>query len=192
MLEVAVGVGRQDDPQARELIGEARMLDLVGQQLNRRVGQAMTTGRHVGPGRSHRKTLHGRSRRPQGDDRFRNCRPRRGGVGRLRRFGGRVRAQFSHEAGRIYLAVAPTEMARNVISERVLGMPRERSYDPSLPFRRRAPGRADPVGLTFRPGAVVGSGTLGYIDVDIESERLVGDENGDRWRLEPALAGASG
>jgi hypothetical protein len=28
-----------------------------------------------------------------------------------------------------------TEMARNVISERVLGMPRERSHDPALPFR---------------------------------------------------------
>ena len=28
-----------------------------------------------------------------------------------------------------------TEMARNVISERVLGMPRERSLDKDVPFR---------------------------------------------------------
>ena len=38
-----------------------------------------------------------------------------------------------------------TEMARNVISERVLGMPRERSQDKDVPFRdvpRGGSGRA--------------------------------------------------
>ena len=37
-----------------------------------------------------------------------------------------------------------TEMSRNVISERVLGMPRERTFDRDLPFRdvpRSAPAR---------------------------------------------------
>jgi hypothetical protein len=35
-----------------------------------------------------------------------------------------------------------TEMARNVISERVLGMPRERSLDRDVPFRDVPRGRA--------------------------------------------------
>ena len=36
--------GRLDDPAVRDLIGEARTLDLVGQQLNRRVGRLVTSG----------------------------------------------------------------------------------------------------------------------------------------------------
>ena len=39
-----------------------------------------------------------------------------------------------------------TEMARNVISERVLGMPRERTLDRDVPFRDvpRSPSHRDP------------------------------------------------
>ena len=36
-----------------------------------------------------------------------------------------------------------TEMARNVISERVLAMPRERRLDKDVPFRDVPRGRAD-------------------------------------------------
>ncbi len=38
-----------------------------------------------------------------------------------------------------------TEMARNVISERVLGMPRERRLDKDVPFRDVPRGAASPV-----------------------------------------------
>ena len=44
MLAVARDAGRLDDPVARDLVGEARMLEAVGDALKRRVGQGITTG----------------------------------------------------------------------------------------------------------------------------------------------------
>ncbi|MDT3443318.1 acyl-CoA dehydrogenase family protein [Pseudofrankia sp. BMG5.37] len=133
LVPIASRLGRLDDPRTRELIGEARLLSVVREQLNRRLAAGMTTGR-----------LH----------------PQSSAIGRLfaGHFGTR-RDTITYEiAGAIGAAWADddpaaacgvgylirtiatvaggtTEIARNVISERVLGMPREAAPDHGIAFR---------------------------------------------------------
>jgi alkylation response protein AidB-like acyl-CoA dehydrogenase len=144
MLEVAVGVGRQDDPKARELIGEARILDLVGQQLSRRVGEAMTTGAMSDQAAAIGRLFMGVAGARKATIAFEIAGPVGAAWDDSDGLAGESGPGFlMRQAGSI--GGGTTEMARNVISERVLGMPRERSYDPSLPFRdvpRGAPTRS--------------------------------------------------
>jgi len=129
---VAVAAGRADDPCAAELVGEARMLELVGEALERRLRTAI----HLG--------LLGEQA---------------SAIGRL--FAGTSTARRTTVAFELAAAAAvasddgplaevgadflmrqascigggTTEMARNVIAERVLGMPREPAADRDVPFR---------------------------------------------------------
>lgn len=133
-VAAARAAGRLHDPAARELIGEARMLDLVGEALAVRLRDGITAGAFS---------------------------DQAGAIGRL--FGGtattrRTSIAFELAAadGAVWDADDPvlgdlgtdfllrqvscigggtTEMARNVISERVLGMPREQALDRGVPFR---------------------------------------------------------
>ena len=44
VLDLARQGGRLDDPRVRDLVGEARMLQLVGQALQRRIGEGLRAG----------------------------------------------------------------------------------------------------------------------------------------------------
>jgi alkylation response protein AidB-like acyl-CoA dehydrogenase len=127
-------MGRQDDPLVRDLIGEARMLEVVGTRLQQRISAGVRSGRmpdqSAAIGRLYAGVAAARTRTIvcevagsagaawTGDDGD----AAGAGVEFLMR-------QASCIGG------GTTEMARNVISERVLGMPRERTPDRDTPFR---------------------------------------------------------
>ena len=138
---IAAAAGRLDDPRARDLVGEARMLDLVGASLGRRLRDGIASG---------------------------EMSDQAGAIGRLFTATATARRtsiafEIAAEAGGTWAAddgdVADcgtdflmrqvscigggtTEMARNVISERVLGMPHEQAFDRGVPFREVPRGRA--------------------------------------------------
>ena len=133
-LDVARAAGTADDPWVRDLVGESRMLELVGRELGRRVRDGIAAGA---------------------------LSDQAGAIGRL--FTGvsaARRTTINFEVARVAGTAAPadgdplfesatdfllrqvscigggtTEMARNVISERLLGMPREQALDRGVPFR---------------------------------------------------------
>lgn len=133
-IGVARAAGRLHDPRARDLIGESRMLEVVGRELQRRISEAIATramsdqaaaiGRlYHGVATTRRTTINFELAGGAGgawldtDGEVADC-----GIDFLMR-------QTSCIGG------GTTEMARNVISERVLGMPRERTLDRDVPFR---------------------------------------------------------
>ena len=134
LVAIAKTAERLDDPTVLERIGEARMLDIVEDELMRRIGEGIVSGAFAdqssaigrlfdGWVRTRKATLSLEIAGPTGaawtddDGELADC-----GTDFLMR-------QAACIGG------GTTEMARNVISERVLGMPRERTLDRDIPFR---------------------------------------------------------
>jgi alkylation response protein AidB-like acyl-CoA dehydrogenase len=134
VLRIARSSRRLDDPRVRDLVGEAYTLQMVGGELHRRLGTGMRSGamsdQSAAIGRLFSGVTAARTTSiafelagagggawTDNDGAIADC-----GLDYLMR-------QVSCIGG------GTTEMARNVISERVLGMPRERTLDRDVAFR---------------------------------------------------------
>jgi alkylation response protein AidB-like acyl-CoA dehydrogenase len=140
-VAVARDIGVLDDPRVRDLIGEARMLEVVDKELQQRIGLGVRSGRMTDQSAAIARLFHGvaaaRARAIGFDIASSTGAAWIDGDGSA---GGRG-IDFLMRQGPC-IAGGTTEMARNVISERVLGMPRDRTDDRDTPFREvpRGPG----------------------------------------------------
>ena len=131
LVEVARRSGRADDPLARQLVGRAETTDTISRQLTERIRAGLDTGYFQGPAGSIARLYEGSARAERvsitfdltGADAllFDGTGDRRTGMEYVQR-------QKSCIAG------GTVEMARNIISERIMGMPRERTPDKEIPF----------------------------------------------------------
>lgn len=140
LVDLARRTGQLDDSRVREDIGEARAMRMVEQQLIDRIAKAVEAGTMQGPASSLIRLFRAESVWLQIDVALRiagamaatgepgNGQEPRGGPEYLSR----------QAAG---LGGGSTEMARNVIGERVLGMPREYAVDRDVPFKQVKQGR---------------------------------------------------
>jgi alkylation response protein AidB-like acyl-CoA dehydrogenase len=134
LIRLARQGGRLDDPVARDLIGEVRADSLVARETFQRIAQAMRTGYLNDQGAALSRLLSGVN-----GTRHTNVNFALAGEGAIAwepddpTLGRTGVAFLSRQAGQI--GGGTTEMARNVISERVLGMPRERAGDRDGAYR---------------------------------------------------------
>jgi alkylation response protein AidB-like acyl-CoA dehydrogenase len=133
LVELAARTGQLDDPLVRDLIGEARALRRAGTELTQRISDGMVAGSIPDTAVSVARLMSA------------VVNERTISIG-LELAGSSAAAWSADDPaagfGTAYLmrqcnsiAGGTTEMARNNISERVLGMPRERTLDKDVAFR---------------------------------------------------------
>ena len=133
-LPMAREAGRDQDPVTRDLVGEATTLDLVGAAMHRHIvasvmdgtlnDQGAAVGRLFGCTSNERRVTIGLELAGSAGGAWSDDDGALAGVGM---------DFLMRQAGS--LGGGSTEMARNVVAERVLGMPREVSRDKDVAFR---------------------------------------------------------
>ena len=131
---LARNVGAWDDPYVRELAAESHILDVVHRQLADRVGAGIRSGAFPGTAGAIIRLFSGTKGVRQTDINMEIA-----GAG----FAGAPDGSVVNAYGDQFLGRqggclggGSTEMARNIISERVLGMPREYAADRDIPFNQ--------------------------------------------------------
>ncbi|HYA69310.1 MAG TPA: acyl-CoA dehydrogenase family protein, partial [Acidimicrobiales bacterium] len=142
-IDLARAAGRVDDPSAQELVGEARMLDVVSERLQERIGGGIAAGLMNEQAAAIARLFKGVTSARTRTITFELAGTTAGAwIPREGPLAGRGLDFVMRQSGSI--GGGTTEMARNVISERVLGMPRERSADRDIPFRDVPQGPSSP------------------------------------------------
>jgi alkylation response protein AidB-like acyl-CoA dehydrogenase len=132
LVELARAAGRSDDPRVRQLVAEARANDLVGQQLINRVSQGIGSGKFPGPAGSVFR-LFAATNTERHQDIALEIAGSGAGVWEEGELAGEKGIEYLTRQGGS-LGGGSNEMQRNIISERVLGMPREYAADKDRPF----------------------------------------------------------
>ena len=132
LIDLARATGRTGDSHVRQLVAESRANDLVGAQLISRVTKGISTGKFPGPaGSLHR--LYAATNAERHQDIALELAGAGAGAWAEGDLAGEKGIEFlSRQSGS--LGGGSNEMQRNIISERVLGMPREFAADKDRPF----------------------------------------------------------
>jgi alkylation response protein AidB-like acyl-CoA dehydrogenase len=134
-VAIARKAGKLDDPAAQELIGEARALAIVTHELQRRLASAAASGQGNVDMSSIDRLFRGMAGVRQATIAFELA-----GAGAAAWTEEEEDATGSQGMDFLMRQVGcigggTTEISRNVVAERVLGMPREPSGDKGVPFR---------------------------------------------------------
>jgi alkylation response protein AidB-like acyl-CoA dehydrogenase len=132
VVELAQAVGTAKDPHVRQLVAEARVGEIVQQQLISRVTTGLRTGYFTGPAGSIPRLYAAVNNERRVDIELEIAGPT-AGVWAGEELGGRYGIGYLGRQGGS-LGGGSNEMQRNIISERVLGMPREYAADRDKPF----------------------------------------------------------
>jgi alkylation response protein AidB-like acyl-CoA dehydrogenase len=129
LLDLAVSLGSDQDPRVRTLIGEDWVLGAVQAQTVKRVSAAMRTGELPGHAAALLKGMSGVTAPRHGEIALEVAGPAAAAWSADDDQGWGFRRLSSHGIGG-----GTTEMQRNAIAERLLGLPREPTQDRELPF----------------------------------------------------------
>jgi alkylation response protein AidB-like acyl-CoA dehydrogenase len=134
-VSIARNAGRIDDPAAQELIGEARALGIVTHELQRRLASAAASGKGNTDMSSIDRLFRGMANVRQATIAFELAGS--GAAAWTEEEEEETGAQGMNFLMRQVSCIGggTTEISRNVISERVLGMPRDSSGDKGVAFR---------------------------------------------------------
>ena len=132
---LARAVGRADDAHVRQLVAQARVVELVHSQLVARVVQGLATGT-LPPAAGSIMKLSGATTVMRSTELSLEIAGSDAATWPLDGDGpGRAVGQFSLSRQGLSLGGGSNEMQRNLISERLLGMPREQAADRDVPYR---------------------------------------------------------
>jgi alkylation response protein AidB-like acyl-CoA dehydrogenase len=132
LVELARVTGRTGDPAVRQLVAESRANDLVGSQLIRRVARGMASGAFTAPAGSLPRLYAATSNERRQDITLAIAGPG-AAVWEEGSLTGQKGIHFLMRQGGS-LGGGSNEMQRNIISERLLAMPREYAADKDRPF----------------------------------------------------------